>query len=846
METRPQKYELSQNGKKYILSTQILGENIKLTCIETGISNPPIFEGEFSITQLRQLSTIFNTISSIIQALELLNQTIENQKVSVEPQGNFINIVLYLTSELESEDSLSLKIGLNNPQNGIYNQPFQSPLQQPISSLKKFPEQFLSLDTTNIPIYSQNSFPETQINFPQIEGNTTTSNQDIFINPIENITTTSTQEIFTNPIESNTLASTQEIYTNPIESNTLASTQEIYTNPIESNTLASTQEIFTNPIENIATTSTQDIFTNPIESTSNLATQDIFTTPIENNTTSTTQNIFTTTTNNEFQNYNNIQNYDNSNIGNYVNENIQNNENENNQNYENLNYQNNDNINIQNYDNTNVENYDNYQNYDNININGNNQVNTNIYNTRNSQKIEKITLSLSPSRNKWLNENQITSPNDIPLINSPKREQIRYSIPGSPSTAHFTYSSIPSYKNQDIYNPQKIVETTTTINTTKDYQQYNPNIDFNTIPNSSSLIVKENPDINIYKEKITQLQNETTKIYNDYEILKNEVNKLRGENDLFKNQIQILSDENKILREKNGAMPNENQIHEIEILTNENAQLKKQIEQKNNIQKNFELYKKLKEEEIRLLKFQIQELLKNKKKLEEFISQKQKEIEDLKLQISELLKNVKISESKNYTMNQQQRSSNRMGPMSHQTLTIQDTSLEVVKGDIIISTEELEFLTRKICKNFKKITLDLLYKATVDGDKAEEFHDKCDSANSTIVLVKSGNEKRFGGYTTCKWEGDSIEKKDENAFVFSLDKMQIYEIIPGEDAIGCYPKYGPVFLGCQIRIYDDFFTKGGTTFEKGVNYNTQEDFELSGGLKEFQVKEIEVYSVNLE
>ena len=144
-------------------------------------------------------------------------------------------------------------------------------------------------------------------------------------------------------------------------------------------------------------------------------------------------------------------------------------------------------------------------------------INTNIYNTRNSQKIEKITLSLSPSRNKWLNENQITSPNDIPLINSPKREQIRYSIPGSPSTAHFTYSSIPSYKNQDIYNPQKIVETTTTINTTKDYQQYKPNIDFNTIPNSSSLIVKENPDINIYKEKITQLQNETTKIYNDYE-----------------------------------------------------------------------------------------------------------------------------------------------------------------------------------------------------------------------------------------------------------------------------------------------------------------------------------------
>ena len=76
--------------------------------------------------------------------------------------------------------------------------------------------------------------------------------------------------------------------------------------------------------------------------------------------------------------------------------------------------------------------------------------------------------------------------------------------------------------------------------------------------------------------------------------------------------------------------------------------------------------------------------------------------------------------------------------------------------------------------------------------------------------------------------------------------MQIYDIIPGEDAIGCYPKYGPVFLGCQIRIFDDAFTKGGTTFEKGLNYDTKEDFELTGVLRQFEVKEIEVYSVEFE
>ena len=184
--------------------------------------------------------------------------------------------------------------------------------------------------------------------------------------------------------------------------------------------------------------------------------------------------------------------------------------------------------------------------------------------------------------------------------------------------------------------------------------------------------------------------------------------------------------------------------------------------------------------------------------------------------------------------------------LEDQLLTIQDTPLEIIRGDIIRNEVELELLSRKICKKRRKVILNLLYKAKIDSDKAEVFHSKCDFARSTLVLVKSVNGKRFGGYTTCDWKGNNIEKKDENAFVFSLDKMKIYDIIPGEDAIGCYPKYGPVFLGCQIRIYDEFFTNGGTTFEKGLNYNTEEDFELTGGLKKFDIKDIEVYSVNFE
>ena len=89
--------------------------------------------------------------------------------------------------------------------------------------------------------------------------------------------------------------------------------------------------------------------------------------------------------------------------------------------------------------------------------------------------------------------------------------------------------------------------------------------------------------------------------------------------------------------------------------------------------------------------------------------------------------------------------------------------------------------------------MNLIYKATIDTDRAEIFHQKCDRAQRTLVVIESISDRRFGGYTTQSWAGDGIDKDDEEAFVFSLDKLQIYNIISGQPAIGCYPKYGQYF-----------------------------------------------------
>ena len=685
-----QKYELSQNNRHYILTTEVEGEYVKVTCVETGISNPPIFFGEFSLSYLKQLSAMFNTISTIYQAQEILNQTIETQKVTIEHQGNIINITLYITSESESEDSSAVKIGeMNNQYQGIQGQIFTQPIEY--NTLEN-----LKTET----IYSQD------------QGFVGTN-----IAPVET-TTTQTQEVYTTSNDNYQNYQNYENY------------QNYYSSDLNINTDNQLQTIEESKSTNVQT----------------------LTLPLS--TTETETNIEYQTTQTDNQDYNQ-----------YL-----------------TGYQ--------------------YQT----------EAQTE---TQYEQQYIQPTITEVP---------YIPPTTEQPKIEytSTQNEQIQYEIPN----AQINYPTIEVNQIPGIQQQQKIVETTTTTTT----EQYNH-------PAQPT----QNIDMTFYNEKITQLQNETNRIRGEYDILKNEANKLSGEVSQLRSQITILLEENKVLRQRNGSMTNESQIQEITIIKQENESLRKQLEKYLSLENTFEQYKILKEQEINYFKLQLEEYIKNQKKLEEIILLKQKEIDELKYQIQQLINNVNITESRNYIMRQQQKSA-----ADKQTLTIQDTHMERVKGDIIKTTAELEFLTRKICQNYKKVKLNLLYKATLDSDKAAVFHNKCDLANNSLVLVQSGNDKRFGGYTTCSWRGNSIEKKDDNAFVFSLDKMEIYDIIPGEDAIGCYPKYGPVFLGCQIRIYDEFFTKGGTTFEKGLNYNTQEDYELTGGLKVFDVKEIEVYGIELE
>ena len=367
-------------------------------------------------------------------------------------------------------------------------------------------------------------------------------------------------------------------------------------------------------------------------------------------------------------------------------------------------------------------------------------------------------------------------------------------------------------------------------------------------------LTKENATLkntnDYYKEQLTEYEKKFKEMVSQIEELKNnntEYQKLKEENDSLKNQVTLLNkdvdafeSQNNEIRKMYEDLEKENLYYkgQYDEMNKENELLRGQIDELNNnfttINNELENIK----DENNLFKKNLEEQQKNNINEEEInrlieennlYKQKAEENELLKKQIEDLQYQI------------------QMGQERQDRVQEDDDEEKEVKGDIIHDIKELEMLTKKINKdNNKKMIINLLYKASVDGDKASVFHEKCDEAQNTIVLVETKNGKRFGGFTTCSWSGNCVDKNDPQAFIFSFDKMKTYDNIPGDEAIGCYPKFGPIFLGCQIKIFDNAFTKGGTTFEKELNFNTEEDYELTGGDRIFGVKDIEVYEVVIE
>ena len=92
---------------------------------------------------------------------------------------------------------------------------------------------------------------------------------------------------------------------------------------------------------------------------------------------------------------------------------------------------------------------------------------------------------------------------------------------------------------------------------------------------------------------------------------------------------------------------------------------------------------------------------------------------------------------------------------------------------------------REIYQNNRFFRLNLIYRASRDGDSAKNFHLKCDLIGPNIILIKTRKHFIFGGFTNKCWKHlfKDIKKdnpdfatkyKDDKAFGFSVNLKKIY------------------------------------------------------------------------
>ena len=75
-----------------------------------------------------------------------------------------------------------------------------------------------------------------------------------------------------------------------------------------------------------------------------------------------------------------------------------------------------------------------------------------------------------------------------------------------------------------------------------------------------------------------------------------------------------------------------------------------------------------------------------------------------------------------------------------------------------------------------KIKLTLLYQVSKDGDRTSTFYSKVSNKCPNVVLLKTNSGYECGGYTSVSWGNTNNYKRDELAFLFSLDKKKKYPL----------------------------------------------------------------------
>jgi len=145
----------------------------------------------------------------------------------------------------------------------------------------------------------------------------------------------------------------------------------------------------------------------------------------------------------------------------------------------------------------------------------------------------------------------------------------------------------------------------------------------------------------------------------------------------------------------------------------------------------------------------------------------------------------------------------------------------------------------------------LLYRGSRDGYSYQNFIDKVGSGKLTLTLIEATTNKRFGGFTDQDWTHIGDYRSSSKSFIFSISDREKYPIKQSDQshAIVASSSYLPTFGNSAHDIH--LVPNGNANQSSSSNLGTTYDIKgkASGnslaGTKNFQIKEVEVYQVDI-
>lgn len=212
--------------------------------------------------------------------------------------------------------------------------------------------------------------------------------------------------------------------------------------------------------------------------------------------------------------------------------------------------------------------------------------------------------------------------------------------------------------------------------------------------------------------------------------------------------------------------------------------------------------------------------------------EKVKEIDILKKKVDYLYKYLEIKVD----------DINSMNSFSESAIKI----FNAINSKIFKSHNEITFINQGIEKTLNKPikAMELIYRASRDGDSSKNFHNKCDRKSNTLTVIKTSVGKRFGGFSVGEWSSEKTYISDMNAFLFSIDDKEHYFIKKDQSqyAICCDKNYGPSFgKGPDLSISSNCRNNSSFTIQQSYDYKGKTDSLV--GSQKFNATDYEIYQI---